>query len=581
MAQGTYFLGDQWWYNTGILLDHCLVIYPNCAAIPVAIYANLTCGPGTIFNADPLFVNPDSGDFRLQPCSPARDAGSNDFLTAADSLDLAGMPRLAGQAVDMGAYELPAYGASLSELQDVLCRGDSSGWADIHSVAGCLPLTAIVGEDSLLVDSSDFRLDGLPAGNYEIALIDAQGRSDSLSLLIQEPAQEIAVTVSTSQVSCNDGIPGTASAQAVHAVPPLQWLWSDSLPDSPAQDSLPAGPYSLTLRDSLGCEASIDFFIPAKGELQLVAETVDPSCFDSHDGSIDAASVNGLPPLHWQWEQGDHTSAINGLGAGTYHLTVSDALNCRDSAAFILTAPDTLFLYYEAPEWVCDSTEEVTITAWAAGGTPPYSYLWPGGQTDSVFTGPGPWLLQVTDFRGCSRAAEINIPAAPVPVLPDTLLQPASGPGLPDGSILFPTIIGGLPPFTFLWNTGDTTLSLAEVPAGPYTLTITDSLACAHVFTFDLPFVLSSSQRSLAGQIRLFPNPAAGRVYLELGNEAQNRAAALQLYNLQGVEQRYIPLPASEISLVGLPAGAYIWRVSDETGRPLGAGRLIIGFRNK
>lgn len=51
-----------------------------------------------------LFVASDKGDFRLREGSPAVDAGSRQFAPA---VDLLGIPRPSGPAVDIGAYERP------------------------------------------------------------------------------------------------------------------------------------------------------------------------------------------------------------------------------------------------------------------------------------------------------------------------------------------------------------------------------------------------------------------------------------------------------------------------------------------
>lgn len=61
-------------------------------------------GPGTIA-ADPLFVS--EADLRLQPTSPARDAGSDAQVPPDVLTDLAGRPRISGESVDIGAYEVP------------------------------------------------------------------------------------------------------------------------------------------------------------------------------------------------------------------------------------------------------------------------------------------------------------------------------------------------------------------------------------------------------------------------------------------------------------------------------------------
>ena len=60
-------------------------------------------GKGNI-DADPRFVSPETGDFRLQAGSPAIDTGSG---TGAPRIDYEGRVRPIGAGYDMGAYEMP------------------------------------------------------------------------------------------------------------------------------------------------------------------------------------------------------------------------------------------------------------------------------------------------------------------------------------------------------------------------------------------------------------------------------------------------------------------------------------------
>ncbi len=86
---------------------------------PTVTYSNVQGGfPGTgNIDADPLFVDPDNGDYRLQAGSPCIDAGHNWAIAGLADTDLDGNPRFAADkidfdpgcgipvVVDMGAYE--------------------------------------------------------------------------------------------------------------------------------------------------------------------------------------------------------------------------------------------------------------------------------------------------------------------------------------------------------------------------------------------------------------------------------------------------------------------------------------------
>ena len=87
-------------------------------------------GTGNITNA-PLFVNPVTGDFRLQTDSPCINAGNDAFVT--NDTDLDGNLRIRGGTVDIGAYEYqtPSSVISYSWLQQYgLTNNGSADYAD-------------------------------------------------------------------------------------------------------------------------------------------------------------------------------------------------------------------------------------------------------------------------------------------------------------------------------------------------------------------------------------------------------------------------------------------------------------------
>ena len=116
--------GGAGYFSTHLNCIH----YANTAAInPVAYGGQLN----SCWTDDPLFVDWLNGDLRLQANSPCINAGINAF--APGSTDLAGLPRITGGTVDIGAYEFqtPASVISYAWLQHYgLPTDGSADYAD-------------------------------------------------------------------------------------------------------------------------------------------------------------------------------------------------------------------------------------------------------------------------------------------------------------------------------------------------------------------------------------------------------------------------------------------------------------------
>ena len=91
---------DLKWNNTNIATTN-KNIHVNFSSSHDSLYVRYDNIDGDMFQTDPLFINPLSNDFHLQPASPAIDAGINVGLT--EDYDGVSVPQ--GSAPDIGAYE--------------------------------------------------------------------------------------------------------------------------------------------------------------------------------------------------------------------------------------------------------------------------------------------------------------------------------------------------------------------------------------------------------------------------------------------------------------------------------------------
>ncbi|RMD68060.1 MAG: hypothetical protein D6818_11975, partial [Bacteroidetes bacterium] len=90
---------------------------------------------------------------------------------------------------------------------------------------------------------------------------------------------------------------------------------------------------------------------------------------------------------------------------------------------------------------------------------------------------PGWYTVTVTDLLGCALVDSVEV-TEPAPVAcAAQVLQPISGYGLSDGAVEA-TASGGTAPYSWLWDTGDTTHQVMGLPAGIYEVTVTDANGC-------------------------------------------------------------------------------------------------------
>jgi len=374
----------------------------TCADLPPG-----TCGPGMIEGIDPMFVNPDSGDFRLQPCSPLVNAGDNALVSPGNITDLAGNPRIAGGRVDLGAYETPVPNLAAEPVLPPACPGTNSGAAALEPENGCPPYQYAWSSSG---GGNGSNLSGLPSGNYTVTVTDGRGSTFTVTFSIPT-GNPTELALQAQAVRCGDTTGGSASATMLHATPPYTYQWSNAAADS-LLTGLAAGYYLVTVTDALGCTADgiVEVTVSGSLDVQIIVEPI--TCPGAADGSLSVLPNTGKAPFAWVWENGPAGPTHAPLGPGTYLGTLTDALGCRIGWILPLSDPQAVgFQVNTVPASGPSAANGAAAIADLTGGKSPFSAIWSNGDTgfatDSL--APGQYSVTVTDANGCEKVAVFEV----------------------------------------------------------------------------------------------------------------------------------------------------------------------------
>ena len=190
------------------------------------------------------------------------------------------------------------------------------------------------------------------------------------------------------------------------------YQWSPGGEQTSSINGLSAGNYSVRITDITGCDTTIGYSVPSENpSFSLSTSSIAESC--GCDGSS-SATVNGNGSFTYQWNDPNQqtTSTANNLCAGTYTVTVSDGSGCSSSATVVVSAaPSAVSVSVTSSPQTDATNPDGSASAFASGGTPPYSYLWSNGGTDAIITGltAGNYSVDVSDANGCDASASVSV----------------------------------------------------------------------------------------------------------------------------------------------------------------------------
>ncbi|HMQ48141.1 MAG TPA: gliding motility-associated C-terminal domain-containing protein [Saprospiraceae bacterium] len=372
---------------------------------------------------------------------------------------------------------------------ETCANGGSDGSITLQVTGGTYPYS---------YDWSDGQTDSiavnLPAGNYLVAVSDANNCTSNISQTIIAPTPPSIDQLDNTTLDCADDTDGTLTVVAsVGGAPIVSYVWDNG--DTGATISgLSPGTYTVTVTAQDGCFSvgTAEVIAPLPLVIDNIS-SVSPSCPEGDNGSLTAFVSGGTTPYSFSWssDPGNDIFQVNpGLTAGTYTVTVSDANNCPPvTAQGTVVDPASIVLSFGPTQSVscfqdvCDGQASVSAM-FSDGSAGLFNFIWESGETTMNAASSNANQLckdfqtvVVTDQNGCAEVDSIFIPSpAPISILVDD--EPVSCNGEADGSIDL-AVSGGTGPYTYFWlQTGQTTSMIDGLDAGNYNVTVTDANGC-------------------------------------------------------------------------------------------------------
>jgi PKD repeat protein len=296
---------------------------------------------------------------------------------------------------------------------------------------------------------------------------------------------------SSASPTCIGGSNGSASISVTSGQAPYMYAWNDPAAQSSATATgLAAGIYYATVTDANGCASTLAINVNDPAPIITSVSTTTTACGAATGTATAAISSGGTGPYTYLWSTGITTATATGLASGAYTVTITDANGCTTTAnASVSENGGASLAVNTVTNATCNGAANGAIDLNVSGGAAPYTYLWSNSATvqDPSGMAAGNYSVTVTDASGCHATLNATI-SQPSAIVVATSVVTAPTCGNFDGKATA-SASGGSGPYTYLWdaNAGSqTTQTAVGLPAGTYTVTVTDASGCSMDASIDL-----------------------------------------------------------------------------------------------
>ncbi|MDO8367526.1 MAG: choice-of-anchor L domain-containing protein [Saprospiraceae bacterium] len=379
---------------------------------------------------------------------------------------------------------------ALPVTSDTICFFGTNGTATALTSGGTSPYSYLWDANNQTTQTAT----GLASQTYHVTITDANGCIISGETFIHQQ-QELNTHAEAQAPGCHDGFDGTGAVISIFygATPAniadFTYKWSTTPPKTGANvTGLQGGQtYIVTATDALGCTATTT--VPVGNPLPLETSptgSADVKCNGDATGWASARADGGTGPYTWFWNGGTTPtdSVAQGLQAGTYRVTITDANGCAGTSSVTIGEPTELRVSVTATAVKCFGESTGSAKAIPSGGVGPYQFAWANGASSSSIQNlpTGTYILSVTDAYGCITPASVVVDQPAAPLGGSAAMEQPRCNGGYDGKI-FLIGTGGTPPYRYALDDKPLNGSPIQIgiTAGTYDPIIVDVNGCEFV----------------------------------------------------------------------------------------------------
>lgn len=288
------------------------------------------------------------------------------------------------------------------------------------------------------------------------------------------------------------------------------------------------GKITVNTNSVLNSSSILSFVFP---DAAFSESNVDKTIISKLRVFFDFGNIDMSSPLFIDYLSiGDSSGLNNAVG-----LSEIDSCNCDIVVLDTISACDTLILsngniitssgnYFDTLSLfpACDSIRNLNITIINSSSSLNSisecgDYIWNG----TTYTQSGNYTFNTVNYLGCDSVAVLDLTINDIPS-PQIILSS------PQISV---NVNGGNSPYTFLWNTGETTSSITPIINGTFYVDVLDANNCSGSDTTTINFV--GFENSINKQIQIYPNPSYENITISSKFQI-NSPTVINIFNLTG-----------------------------------------------